>query len=208
MGFIGLQNRHMLLTWNLNATVSEDYQSVGHVMDSLTNPISRVCLAASCPSDRATRWASSTSARDTSPICTLTRVQSIRNSVPKQKLPLLLSLLFRSELLVCLCSRCRQNSGLHADLKRLVRAGVDHRAPAGHLEPRVVAARAACGRRARGPARALRGAPLRRADLRRLPARRLGLSVRIQQTDFGLPKVDQSRTLIITVLYYTVCYLQ
>lgn len=46
MGFIGLQNRHMLLTWNLNATVSEDYQSVGHVMDSLTNPISRVCLAA------------------------------------------------------------------------------------------------------------------------------------------------------------------
>ena len=47
MGFIGLQNRHMLLTWNLNATVSEDYQSVGHVMDSLTNPISRVCLAAS-----------------------------------------------------------------------------------------------------------------------------------------------------------------
>ena len=47
MGFIGLQNRHMLLTWNLNTTVSDDYQSVGHVMDSLTNPISRVCLAAS-----------------------------------------------------------------------------------------------------------------------------------------------------------------
>ena len=55
MGFIGLQNRHMLLTWNLNATVSEDYQSVGHVMDSLTNPISRVCLAASASPEEQTQ---------------------------------------------------------------------------------------------------------------------------------------------------------
>ena len=43
LGYIGLQHKNLLLFWNLNYTLAEDYQNVGHVMDSLTNPIT--CLS-------------------------------------------------------------------------------------------------------------------------------------------------------------------